>query len=237
MKKVEATKLSIREILSKLDFLYDVQYDLNTEYAEDHDERCKDDYCRCSTISPEVSSFAYKDIAAKIIRQFDIKNEKIIYCVDRICSTIRIDDFYCLKSGGYYGEELDSITIDNYEILDKLEESIDIKLSRKRKLDKLKNESELDDKIRDVLTMEYGYLLDYIKASSFSIIEIDTKDIIFPQTEYLKTLSSAKVGVYKNHSGICGIVRLSGNKYKVIDGYHRISSNLHKSKIKVILSQ
>lgn len=236
MKKALTNELSIREILSNLDYHYDVNYELNTEYAVDHDERCKDDYCRCSTINPEVSSFAYKDIAAKIVRQFDIKNEKVIYCIDRICSTISIEDFYCRSCGGYYGEELDSITINNHELLDRLEEAIDIKLARKRKLDKLKIESESDDKIRNVLIMEYGYLLEHIKTSSFSIIEIDTKDIIFPQTDYLKKLSSTKIDSYKNHSGICGIVRLSGDKYKVIDGYHRISSNLNKSKIKVILS-
>jgi len=235
--KKEKEILSIREQLRKLDFHYYIDYELNSEQAEDHYERCANDYCRCTTISPEVRSFDYKEVVRIIVEHFAIENEKVKYCVERICSTLTKDDFYCDKSGGYYGEELDSICIDNYEVLNKLEEVIDIKVARKKKLDKINEENKVDDQIRKVLVMEYGYLLDDLKTSKFSVIEINPQDIIFPQEEYAKKLSIKKIEGYKNHFGICGIVKAKGSKYKVIDGYHRITANLKKSKIKVILSK
>ena len=91
------------------------------------------------------------------------------------------------------------------------------------------------EKIRKVLELEYGYLLNDMSDATFSIIEVDPKDIVFPQKNYLKTLSSEKIKGYKNHQGICGVVRLKGGKFNVVDGYHRISANLYKPKIRVIL--
>jgi hypothetical protein len=237
--KEEKKEKTIKEILKDLDFSNDIDYDTNSEQAEDHDERCEGDYCRCSTLHPTINSFGYAEIADRICEQFNIVEEKTKYCIERICSTLTIGDFYCHVCGGYYGEEMNGITLDNYEIVDKLEEIIDIKTARKKKLKQLNeiSKSELsDDKIRQILIMEYGYLLDELKISSFSVIEIDTQDIIFPQEEHSKNLNKDKVNGYKNHSGICGIVKEKNGKYKVIDGYHRITANLNKTSIKVILS-
>ena len=228
---------TIRDTLKEIDFsYYGVDYDSNSETHENHDELCKDDYCRCSTMSPVINSIDYREISKYIIDNLAITNEKIQYCVERICSTLTIEDFECHVCGGYYGQEMDGITIENYKILDKLEESIDIIVSRKNKLKKLNDVSVSDDKIRNILIMEYGYLLVDLKISTFSIIEIDTNDIIFPQEEHSKNLNDDKVKSYKNHSGICGIVKEKNGKYKVIDGYHRITANLNKPIIKVILS-
>lgn len=230
------TELNIRNILNNLDFSSYVDYDSNREVAYDHDERCKDDYCRCSTLNPTINSFNYKDIVKLICEQFKIENEKTIYCIDRICSTLTIEDFYCNVCGGYYGEEMDSIVIENYDILNKLEENIDIKLARKKKISKINDSVKLDNNIRNILIMEYGYLLEDLKNASFSVIEIDPKHIILSQPDHAKNLNKNKVDGYKNHQGICGIVKEKNGIYKVIDGYHRITANLNKSKIKVILS-
>lgn len=227
---------TIRDILKELDFSSYIDYDSNSEQDENHYELCKDDYCRCSTMHPIIQSFDYKHISNRINEEFDIVNEKIKYCVERICSTLTIEDFECHVCGGYYGEEMDGITIDNFDILNKLEENIDIIVARKNKLKKINISSIEDEKIRNILIMEYGYLLDDLKTSTFSVIEVDTKNIILPQEEHANNLNEDKVKSYKNHSGICGIVREKNGKYKVIDGYHRITANLNKSKIKVILS-
>lgn len=229
-------ELTIMDILKDIDYIGYIDYDSNPEEAYDHDERCKDDYCRCTTLHPTINSFDYKDIVKRICEQFNIENEKIIYCIDRICSTLKNEDFYCNVCGGYYGEEMDSIVIDNYDILNKLEENINIKLARKNKIAKINESVELDDNIRNILIMEYGYLLDDLKNATFSIIEIDPKHIILSQTEHAKNLNKDKVNGYKNHQGICGVVKEKNGIYRVIDGYHRITANLNKSKIKVILS-
>lgn len=233
---METRILDVRKILKDLDFLYCVDYDSNSEQAEDHYERCKDDYCRCSTLHPTINSINYKDVVERICTQFNIQNEKMIYCIERVCSTLKAEDFYSNVCGGYYGEEMDSIVLENYEILDELESIIDIKLARKKKINKLNELSELDDKIRRVLVLEYGYLLEDLKTSSFSVIEIDPKHIILSQTDHAKNLNKEKVKGYSNHLGICGIVKEKNGIYRVIDGYHRITANLNKPKIKVILS-
>jgi len=243
MMKKEERVLTTMERLKEMDFLYCVDYDSNVETAYDHDVQCANDYCRCSTLHPTINSISHKDILETIVNQFNIVNEKIRYCIERICATLTVNDFYCNVCGGYYGEEMDSIVIENYDILDRIEENIDIKLARKRKLAKIHENVEYDDKITDdkirkILIMEYGYLLDDLKLSTFSVIEIDPKDIVFPQKEYSENLNLTKINGYKNHSGICGIVKLRGNngKFNVIDGYHRITANLNKPKIKVLIS-
>jgi len=228
-----------REKLNKLSFLYIIDYDSNSQVAEDHYERCANDYCRCSTLHPTINSFDYKEIANHIIESFKIKNEKTKNDILDVCSTLAIDDFECNVCGGYYGEEMDSITISNSIILRKLDEVIDIQTARKNKLSKIDIVSGrvfIDDvKVKNILVREYGYLLDDMKNAKFSVIEIDTKDIVFPQKNYSKNLSVTKVSGYKNHQGICGVVRMKGGKYHVVDGYHRITANLSKPRIKVIL--
>jgi len=238
----------IYNILSNMDFQYANGFDCETnrEQAYDHYERCANDYCRCSTISPEITDFTSKGISKQIIEQFDIEyiiiNKRVITEIEKVCDTITIDDFYCDVCAGYYGQELESITIDNTGILRKLEEAIDIVVARKRKIEKLNKVCdyaeivEVDSKkVEKILIDEYGYLLDSLKNSDYVVIEVDTCDIVLPQKDYAKNLNKAKIKGYRNRQGICGIVKNVGDKFHVIDGYHRVTANLKKDKIKVIL--
>jgi len=241
----------VYEALKNLGFEYcnGFDYEDNREYAYDHDERCKDDYCRCTSLSPEVTSFDYKGIVERIVSTFEIKNERIITDIESICKTLTLDDFDCDVCGGYYGEELESIRIGNFSILRKLEETIDLVLSRRNKLKKINasvgittpvrmNVVEVDSKkVEKILIDEYGYLLDSVKNRTFYVIEVDTSDVVLPQKDYAKNLNATKISGYRNRQGICGIVRKVGEKYHVIDGYHRVTAKLKNSKIKLILSK
>lgn len=238
-KKTE--KLSAFEILKGMDFAYSdgFDYEPNRETASDHYERCANDFCRCSTLSPEITSFDYKGIAKQIIEKFDIVEDRTSNRIENICKDLTKDDFYCDVVGGYYGEELESIILDNSRILKKLEEVIDIQKTRKTKLELLNKESNItyidSEIIKDILIKEYGYLLDDLKDAYFSVIEVDTSDIVLPNREYAEKVRNSDLSGYKNHRGICGVVRFDGSKYKVIDGYHRVTVNMKKDKIKVIL--
>lgn len=90
--------------------------------------------------------------------------------------------------------------------------------------------------IRENLIKEYGYLLPFLQTCSFYIIEITPDLIEFGQADYFDTLTPDKVKSYKNFNGIMGLVRKSGNKYRVIDGYHRLKANLSNPISKVILA-
>jgi len=229
-------ELTIRERLRKMDFSYSIDYDSHREQNPNHDEICKDDYCRCSTLHPTIDKIYPVGIKDIICNKFDIKDEKTKYCVERICNKLTDADFECQVGGGYYGEEMDGITLDSWDIIDQLEGVIDIKLNRKRKIEKLNSAQLEDEKIRKILIMEYGYLLDELKDAKFSIIEVSPNDIVFPSEKHFNELNEERVKKYTNHDGICGIVKQKNDKYKVIDGYHRIKANLNKRKIKLILA-
>lgn len=238
--------LSVYDTLKNIDFRWSegLEYDYDSVVAPDHDERCANDYCRCSSIEyPRINSIDYKGIAKKIIETFDIVNDRILNSrvindIERVCKDITEDDFYFDVCGGYYGEELEAITLDSSIILRKLEEVIDLKKTRKTKLDKLNEGRVVIDAevVKDILIREYGYLLDDLVDAEFSVIEVDTSDIVLPNTEYAEKVKNSDLSGYKNHRGICGVVRMDGDKYRVVDGYHRVTVNLNKRKIKVILA-
>jgi hypothetical protein len=244
MKTREKTT-DVLSILRNIDFKWSegFDYDYDSNVAPDHYERCANDYCRCSTIENAcVTSIDYKGIAKAVINEFDIVydkelNSRVINDIEKVCKTITKDDFYCDVCGGYYGEELDSITLDNSIILKRLEEVIDLKKARKAKLNKLNDGRVVIDSeiVKDILIKEYGYLLDDLVDADFSVIDVDTSDIVLPNREYADKVKNSDLSGYKNHRGICGVVRYDNGKYRVIDGYHRVTVNLKKSKIKVIL--
>ena len=147
-RELKHKELTLREKIHNLNFLYyGVDYDSNSRVAYDHDERCADDYCRCSTLHPTITAIHYKEIANYIMGCFEVVNEKSKDEILKVCSTLTIDDFECNVCDGYYGEEMDSIVIEGYHALNRLEEAIDIKLARKRKLEKLKL-NQLDPRVK-----------------------------------------------------------------------------------------
>lgn len=228
---------SIRDRIVAMDFQYSgcIDYDSNSIQDENHDELCRNDYCRCSRMEFYINSIDRNAVAMYICENFGIVNERTISQIKEICKNLTDDDFECHVCGGYYGEETDGITLDNYQLITDIENVIDIKKARKKKLDMLKLSAEENELIKKILISEYGYLLDNLKDSEFAIIEVNTSDIIFPSKRHADNVGKKYLYSYRKHK-ICGIVREKGGKYLVIDGYHRITANLKSEKIKVILS-
>lgn len=247
MKKVE----EIVAIIRGIDFRYSggIDYDYDRVEAYDHDERCANDYCRCTTLENFVINSVDATLFVRTIKEYlDIDSDNDFFTNDivKVCESLRTEDFEFNTTGGYYGDEFDSIKLENYDVINKIANIFSIKAYRKEKLKQINLSTEdigvveedyvLDEYVKKILTDEYGYVLDSLKGSKFKIVEIETKDVIFPQREYNEFVKSQNLSSYKNRKGICGLVKIVNGKYHVIDGYHRINANKNISKINVILA-
>ncbi len=225
--------------LSEYNFKYhgiDYDYD-NIRNCEESGCNDSDDYCRCSTIenarvvSVDVSYVAieiynlYFDDSKSSIR--DAKLESIIfgtgkdinlYTIDRILRSYKIWDEHNWEikiEGGYYGEEIGDIILESSiarRIKDEIENAFDCET--------------LNSRVEYLLNLEYGYLLPELKNISYEIDTIKKSDIVFGSIQHYKKVSSLNLEHYsdKNYHGIRGIVIVDGDKYKIIDGYHRLTS-------------
>lgn len=247
MKKIE----EIVSIIRSIDFRYSggIDYDYDRVTAYDHYERCANDYCRCTTLENFVINSIDATLFVSTIKEYlDIDSDNDFFTNDivKVCESLRTDDFEFNTSGGYYGDELDSIKLDNSDIINKIANIFSIKAYRKEKLkqislsaeevDVVENDYVFDEYVKKILTDEYVYILESLEGSKFKIVEIKTKDVIFPQREYNNFIKSQNLSSYKNRKGICGLVKMIDGKYHVIDGYHRINANINRLKIKVILA-
>lgn len=187
------------------------------------------DYCRCSRIcDPRIVDIpspveVVQEIIRRVYPDWSIITE---YCIDRLLFLNKVyasDSFHIGVCGGYYGEEIDSVTIDNNSAQTQIDQLL-----------KLKKNS---DKIEFVLNAEYGYLPEDYKGLNWTVKKIKMSDLILGQKEYLKKLDKDKVKEYKEYSlprGIC--VPTSDDKYRLVDGYHRCSANEGKT-IQIIVGE
>lgn len=230
----------------KNSFLYVVDYDYNTRYSC-HESGCdKEGICRCSEIYNEritnidlvsLTEHFYSNIVdtkskagkrnQKLNKLFYGGDEIDKYCINRILTIYKVWDknlWYINTCGGYYGEEIDSIILKE-DLFQKIIEEIDIILL---------SES-ISEKVKYIIQLEYGEVLDNLKNQEFEIIEISGVDIDFNLTNpnHLKLVKEKNLDFYKDFPYICGIVKKVENKFKIIDGYHRLFTNKNKT-IKVI---
>ncbi len=193
--------------------------------------------CRCGSIHNEhIESVDVSLIVKKIYDDFfeqgkaadrnNAINEVLygigkdidIYTIDRILRSYKIwenENWNIEVEGGYYGQEVGDVTIKE-SIADKIEEELLTVFSL----------PSLKEKIEYLLKLEYGKILPEIVDSNYESIVIDKDDIIFGVENHLKKVMKKDLDFYsdKNYNGIRGIVKKSGDKWRVIDGYHRIFS-------------
>lgn len=191
---------------------------------------CNDWPCRCTTIESKwIEDISInKVMSAILIRNFKSKNltEIDLYCFDRICRVNNIWDKECYEIEvvpGYYGEEIDGVFFEN-------EENVVFEFD---KLLTLKNDI---DKIKYILELEYGYVIDSVKnCCNVSIIDCDSKLVISPQQEYYHRLEKNVVESYKDYEIPRAVCKKNGDKYLIVDGYHRVAANKNKESIEIIV--
>jgi hypothetical protein len=205
--------------------------------------------CRCGSIHNEhVDSVDVSSIVKRIYDDFfeqgkaadrnNAINEVLygigkdidIYTIDRIIRSYKIwenENWNIEVEGGYYGQEVGDVTIKE-SIADKIEEELLTVFSL----------PSLKEKIEYLLKLEYGKILPEIADSSYESIVIDKDDVIFGVEKHLKKVMKKDLDFYsdKNYNSIRGIVKKSGDKWQVIDGYHRIFSTKFP-RVKVLVAK
>lgn len=224
-------------------FVYYINYNYDNIY-DCQNQGCYDDICRCSVIDnidiykidiSKISKEIYDDIFDNSIATkrnnninkilYNIDEEFNLYSIDRIIRHFKLWDKDSWESNiirGYYGEEIDSIKIDN---------SIALKI--KKCLNDIFSIRGLSSRIEFLLNLEYGHILPELIGSKYKISEINKDDIIYFKKDYLKSCDKEDYYLDKNYNGIRGIVLPKDGKFRLIDGYHRFLSTDNK-KIKMI---
>lgn len=204
--------------------------------------------CRCGTIHNEgVESVDVSLIVKKIYDDcfeqgkaanrnnainevlYGIGKDIDIYTIDRIIRSYKIwenENWSIEIEGGYYGQETGDITIKE-SIADKIEAELWTVFALPT----------LKEKIEYLLKVEYGKVLTELSNCSYESIIIDKEDVIFGVEKHLNKVMKKDLDFYsdKNYSGIRGIVVKSGEKWRIVDGYHRIFSTKFP-KVKVFLA-
>ncbi len=194
--------------------------------------------CRCGTIEDAcIESVDVGRLGAEIYNLYFVDNSSVgskrdnkirhllygsnkefdLYTIDRILRNVKIweDDKWDIGvSGGYYGDEIEDIH------LTKLVAS---------KIDSLINDAfslSFNERVEFLLKLEYGYLLERLEGLEFNLVSLDRAKVIFPNDEYYKNIKEEHYDHYTdiNYKGIRGIAVLKDGVYKLVDGYHRMSS-------------
>lgn len=218
----------------RTNLMYDVKYDYErSECTCNADEN--GDYCRCTTIKRAwVESINVKLVIKKLYKKYCQDSSAINeYCFDRICSAHKIydKDYYEVEScGGYYGEEIEGVYFYNES---KIVDSY---------LQVLALETDIE-KIKFILELEYGYLIDRVLyVTSATIEEVPTEKIKLPQQEYFVKLDKEVIEDYKDRKlPIAVCIKHKDrfidafNTYTLVDGYHRFVANKGKATNKIVV--
>lgn len=228
------------------DFKYMVSYDYDTVYSCEESGCNEEGICRCGYITNtylnnvDISAIAtniYSEIFDNSIstkRQsainslWGISEEIEKYTIDRILRINKIwkPEFWEINvSSGYYGQEVDEIVI-----IEDFVQNLNTQLETSFTIDNLK------DRIEYLLNLENGFILDSLKNADYVVSIIDINDIIFSNPEHKKRILIEELEHYsdKNYTGIRGVVKKCGDKFNIIDGYHRLSKT-ENSKVKVLV--
>lgn len=228
------------------DFKYMVSYDYDTIYSCEESGCNEEGICRCSCITNtylnkvDVSEIV-TDIYSEIFdNSISTKRHNVInslwgisediqkYTIDRILRINKIwkQEFWNINiSGGYYGQEIDEVVLIE-----------DVVLKINSQLEKAFQTDNLTERIEYLLEIENGFILEDIKNGKYNISVIDIDDVVFSNTEHKRKILIEELEHYsdRNYKGIRGIVKKDGLKWKLIDGYHRLSKTENKL-VKVLI--
>ncbi len=208
---------------------YDWHYGAGINYDSNYIRNCRESgcndegICRCGKYEDfKITSFDANAFIDTL--NFKISNDLVKYCIDRIVriQNISPENFNAQINGSYYGEEIDAIYLDH---------SVCSKLYKK--IFKLKKLADID-KIKYLLELEYGYILDSIKnLKHYNIKEIDmstikksdhyTKKILEKDLNNYDEVYKLPRGIFIDKTDYCPRQYNEFN-YKLIDGYHRLLS-------------
>lgn len=214
-------------IFKKTDLSWIVDYDYNRSACTCNAYE-NGDYCRCTTIEHAwVDNVNVNDVVNELYRKHCRTDSYIDkYCFDRICYAFKIYDkyFYEVETcGGYYGEEVEGVYFEDEEkIFNAYYEMLTL--------------NTVLEKIQYCLKLEYGYLIDCVEsATSAAIIEVSPDNIRPPQKEYFVKVDKNVIEEYKDRKLPIAVCVRDGNRYRLIDGYHRFVANKDRDSVEIII--
>lgn len=164
----------------------------------------------CNGITSTILDFCFKTPKAKQ------EKEILRYCVDRLVRIKRLwnPSIWKIRTiGGYYGEEIGTVTLkhDKADDIDKAFFGLE----------------SASDKIMYILEQEYGFLLPELSDRTWDIKEVDIDDIRAGSEGQMRKVDQEGVECYKDiKDDPIGIVILKDyantTPYRLIDGYHRL---------------
>jgi hypothetical protein len=217
-----------------------ISYNYDTEYSCSESGCYDEGICRCRYITntyinsvdiTEISTNIYSEIFDNSISTkrnnsinslWGITPEIDKYTIDRILRVNKIwkPEFWIINvAGSYYGQEVDQIVLIE-DVVQKLNTQLEVAFEVEN----------LKERIDYLLELENGFVLDDLKEKKYTLSVIDIDDIIFPNTDHKRRVLTEELDHYsdKNYKGIRGIVKKDVMKWKVIDGYHRLSKTENK---------
>jgi uncharacterized protein YqkB len=230
-------------------FQWDVSYTYETSYSCEQSGCDQEGICRCGTIYDEsINSVDINEIANKIYNSifdnslstkrnntinsilYGVTDEIEKYTIDRILRSNKVWDtsnWEIEVGGGYYGQEIESVKLKE-DIIERLETDLESAFEI----------TDLTKRIEFILNLENGWIIDEVKDSKYELQEVDRDDIIFGNLEHYKRVQREDLDFYsdRNYKGIRGIVKKDGDKWKIIDGYHRLSKTENR-KVKVLVAK
>ena len=226
-------------------YLYSIRYN-PIGYTNCDEYGCQDEgICRCYRIERvDIKSVDLLSITHGIYDQLfknslsKKRNDKIsnliygyndqeisLYGINRILRINKLYDvnFWCAKyDHSYYGDEVFGI-----EMNDDVHNSVCNMINEYLSIDTL------EEKVKFLLEKEYGHFLNKLNGKKVSIIEVNKNDIFFSQKNHEQNFIKKDLEYYRNYPYIKGVcLHDSNNKWRIIDGYHRIYSS--KENIKII---
>jgi hypothetical protein len=211
-------------LFKSLRYSVEVTYDNGTDECE-----CGNDYCRCSTIvNAKVDYIPCERLAKEIVSD----NLLLQYCVERILThykPLRDNDNWDIKvEGGYYGEELGDVTL-NKDVAETLSNIL-------MSLDGATN----NQIVETALQVEYGFILPTLKDKKWTLTSIAIFLLDLGNEHHAANLDDDRVLTYRlTEPDVVGLVIETEGKFRVIDGYHRITAAKKdgKSVVWVVMGQ
>ena len=207
------------------------------DYDYDRSEcTCGDWPCRCTRIERAwIDDINIRGVVDELYRTYNLGlygrqngHDSAIneYCFDRICRAFKIYDEYLYEvetGSGYYGDEVYGVYFENEEkIFNSYHELISLNTNL--------------EKIQYCLKLEYGYLIDCVeRATSVIIIKTPPNNICPPQKEYFVKVDKNVIEEYKDINLPIAVCMRDGDKYRLIDGYHRFVVNKERDNVDIIV--
>lgn len=228
------------------DFKYMVSYDYDTIYSCEESGCNEEGICRCGHITNtylnnvDISAIVnniYSEIFDNSISTkrhnainslWGISKDVQKYTIDRILRINKVwkPEFWDINiGGGYYGQQIDEVIL-----IEDVVQRLNSQLEKAFEIDNLK------ERIEYLLELENGFLLEDIKDKKYQLSVVDIDDIVFSNTEHQRRVIIEELEHYsdRNYSGIRAVVKKDVNKFKLVDGYHRLSKTENKL-VKVIV--